>query len=95
MVMSMRATDTLPVNKLELPSRAPIIHHIADLASRASLKDPSYSLGLQKFHIFCNLFSVLEMDWLPVGLEFVHSFALWAAAEPNPEDPAFANAPII
>ncbi|KAI0067404.1 hypothetical protein BV25DRAFT_1795036, partial [Artomyces pyxidatus] len=71
---------------------APIIAHIADLASRASLRDSSvYGSGLRKFHIFCDVFSIPERDRLPASYPIIHSFALWAASDPDPIDPAFAD----
>ncbi|KAG1735300.1 uncharacterized protein EDB91DRAFT_1056288 [Suillus paluster] len=41
----------------------PVIRHIASLASRTSLRDTtSYGAGLQKFHLFCDIFSIPEAD---------------------------------
>ncbi|EPQ55316.1 hypothetical protein GLOTRDRAFT_41871, partial [Gloeophyllum trabeum ATCC 11539] len=57
----------------------PIIHHLADMASRASLRDTSsYGSGLQKFHLFCDIFSIPETRRLPASFSILHSFALWA-----------------
>ncbi|KAG1759289.1 hypothetical protein EDD22DRAFT_826635 [Suillus occidentalis] len=66
----------------------PIIRHIAELANRASLRDTaSYGAGLRKFHIFCDVFSIPEHDRLPASFELLHSFALWAVTDPDPNDP--------
>ncbi|KIJ41366.1 hypothetical protein M422DRAFT_172422 [Sphaerobolus stellatus SS14] len=61
-----------------------LINTLAELASRASLRDTSsYGAGLRKFHIFCDVFSIPEMDRLPASFAILHSFALWAAADPE------------
>ncbi len=61
-------------------------------ASRASLRDSaSYGSGLRKFHIFCDIFSIAEADRLPASFKLLHSFALWAAADPDPLDPILAE----
>ncbi|KAG1765080.1 hypothetical protein EDD22DRAFT_775428 [Suillus occidentalis] len=67
----------------------PVICHIASLANRASLRDTgSYGAGLRKFHLFCDIFSIPELDRLPASFELLHSFALWAVADPSPVDVA-------
>ncbi|OJA18929.1 hypothetical protein AZE42_12982 [Rhizopogon vesiculosus] len=66
----------------------PIIEHLASLANRASLRDAaSYSTGIRKFHLFCDIFSIPESHRLPASFELLHSFALWAVSDPSPEDP--------
>jgi hypothetical protein len=67
----------------------PLLHHLANIASRHSLRDPgSYGAGLRKFHLFCDAFSIAEELRLPAPFTVLNSFALWATAEPNPDDPA-------
>lgn len=62
----------------------PIIRYLADVASQASLRDTgSYGSGLRKFHLFCDIFSVPEQQRLPASFELLHSFALWAATDPD------------
>ncbi|KAF9010486.1 hypothetical protein BDQ17DRAFT_1177470, partial [Cyathus striatus] len=43
----------------------------------------AYGSGLRKFHVFCDVFSILEVDRLPASFELMHSFALWAASDLN------------
>ena len=62
----------------------PIIRCIASLAARSSLRDAtSYGSGLRKFHLFCDIFSVRESQRLPASFATLHSFALWAATDPD------------
>ena len=62
---------------------APLILHIRDLAAWASLRDStSYGSGIRKFHIFRNIFSVPEAHRLPASFDVLHSFVLWATADP-------------
>lgn len=69
-----------------------IIQHLADIASRASLRDASsYGSGLRKFHLFCDIFSIPEEQRLPASYALIHSFALWAVADPDPLEPIFAD----
>jgi len=61
-----------------------IIQGIAAVASRASLCDmASYGAGIRKFHVFCDIFSIREEARLPAAFELLHSFALWAATDPE------------
>lgn len=54
------------------------------MASQASLTDQaSYGSGLKKFHIFCDIFRIPESNRLPASFEVIHSFALWAASDPE------------
>ncbi|PSR81678.1 hypothetical protein PHLCEN_2v6297 [Hermanssonia centrifuga] len=70
----------------------PIIERLASLASQASLADTaSYGAGLRKFHLFCDIFSVPETDRLPASFPVLHSFAIWAAADPDINDPTLAG----
>ena len=56
------------------------IHLIASLASCASLHNSSsHGLGLCKFHLFCDIFTISESDHLPASFKLLHSFSLWAA----------------
>ncbi|KZT25238.1 hypothetical protein NEOLEDRAFT_1204359, partial [Neolentinus lepideus HHB14362 ss-1] len=65
----------------------PLIRHLADIASRASLRDAaSYGAGLRKFHLFCDIFSVPEVARLPASFALLHSFVLWAVTDPDPSD---------
>ena len=76
-----RGTNTPPPSTIDHP----IIHHIASMASRASLRDTSgYGAGLRKFHLFCDIFSIPESERLPASFELLHSFALWAVTDPEP-----------
>ncbi|KAJ7801342.1 hypothetical protein B0H14DRAFT_2386492 [Mycena olivaceomarginata] len=69
----------------------PVIAHLAALASRASLQDTqSYGSALRKFHLFCDIFTIPESDRLPASFELLHSFALWAASDPEDVDPVIA-----
>jgi hypothetical protein len=53
--------------------------------SCVSLQDTqSYGLALRKLHLFCDIFTIPELDCLPTSFKLLHSFALWAAS--NPED---------
>ncbi|KIJ41422.1 hypothetical protein M422DRAFT_172414 [Sphaerobolus stellatus SS14] len=57
---------------------------ISSLASHATLHNTSgYGAGLHKYHIFCDIFSITEYDQLPASFKILHSFALWAAADPE------------
>jgi hypothetical protein len=70
----------------------PVIHYLADLANHASLCDMgSYGSGLRKFHIFCDVFSIPESQCLPASFQVLHSFALWAATDPEAADPLLLN----
>ena len=40
----------------------------------------SYGAGLEKFHIFCDVFSIPEAERLPASFEVLHSFILWTTA---------------
>jgi len=62
----------------------PIIQQLARVAVQASLSDQtSYGSGLKKFHVFCDIFNIPEEDRLPAKFEVMHSFALWAASDPE------------
>ena len=62
----------------------PAIVSLEALAAKASLRDTSgYGAGLRKFHLFCDAFSIPEHQRLPASFELLHSFALWAAADPD------------
>jgi hypothetical protein len=70
----------------------PVLQHLADEASRASLKDAaSYGAGLRKFHIFCDVFSVPEDARLPASYDLLRSFAMWAVTDPDPQDTILAG----
>lgn len=62
----------------------PGLRRMAFLASEASIKDASsYGAGIRKFHVFCDAYSVPEEDRLPASFALLHSFILWAAADPD------------
>ncbi|KAJ3766007.1 hypothetical protein FB446DRAFT_654413 [Lentinula raphanica] len=62
----------------------PVISFLAGFAAEHSLHDTkSYGAGLRKFHLFCDIFSVKEEDRLPASFSVIHSFALWAASDPQ------------
>lgn len=66
----------------------PLIQYIHGIASRSSLKDTGgYGSGLRKFHLFCDIFTIPEPLRLPAPFQVLHSFALWAATEPDFVDP--------
>ncbi|KAF5366868.1 hypothetical protein D9757_011918 [Collybiopsis confluens] len=68
----------------------PVLLYLHQLATSNSLGDPgSVGSALRKYHIFCDVFSVAEKDRIPASPPLLHSFALWAATDPNPSDPAF------
>ncbi|KAF5344961.1 hypothetical protein D9757_014577 [Collybiopsis confluens] len=70
----------------------PVLRHIHLLASTHSLDDPgSVGSALCKFHLFCDIFSISEKDQLPASPALLHSFALWASTDPDPDDPAFPS----
>jgi hypothetical protein len=65
---------------------------LADAASRVSLANAaSYGAGLHKFHIFCDIFSIPKDMHLPAPFHIIHSFALWAASDPNSIHPDLNN----
>ena len=67
---------------------SPVIRYLADLANHASLRDTgSYGSGLRNFHIFCDVFSIPESQWLPASFQVLYSFALWAATDTESIDP--------
>ncbi|CAA7270073.1 unnamed protein product [Cyclocybe aegerita] len=83
-----KGVNTPPPSTIDHPT----IKLIADIASRASLRDTkSYGSGLRKFHIFCDTFSIPEHQRLPASYELLHSFALWAVTDPNALDPSFCS----
>ncbi|KAI0665643.1 hypothetical protein C8Q78DRAFT_932820, partial [Trametes maxima] len=49
----------------------------------------SYGSGLRKFHLFCDTFSVPEADRLPASFALLHSFCLWAVADPEGDEAAY------
>lgn len=65
----------------------PLLHALANMAIHHSWRDAgSYGSGLRKYHLFCDIFSVPESDRLPASFAVLNSFALWAAADPEPTD---------
>jgi hypothetical protein len=65
----------------------PIIHMLADLASRESLRDTSSpGSAIKKFHTFCDIFSIPETHRLPASFEILYSFAIWVVTDPNTLD---------
>ena len=75
-----RGINTPPLSTIDDPT----IRFIENMASHASLRDTTnYGSGLHKFHIFCDIFTVPETWRLPASFELLHSFALWAATDPE------------
>lgn len=67
----------------------PLLLNLALDASRASLREGtlgSYGSGLRKFHLFCDAFSIPDAARLPASFELLHSFCLWAVADPSEND---------
>ena len=74
-----RGINTSPVSMIGNST----IHLIASLASRAFLQDSSsYGSSIHKFHLFGDIFTIPEAEHLPALFKLLHSFALWAAADP-------------
>lgn len=70
----------------------PVLLFLANAASQASLANAaSYGAGLRKYHIFCDIFSIPESARLPAPFHVLHSFALWAASDPESLDPNLAS----
>ena len=44
----------------------------------------------EKFHLFCDVFSIPESVQLPASFELMHSFAIWAVTDPNYLNPSLA-----
>ncbi|RDX52202.1 hypothetical protein OH76DRAFT_1345635 [Lentinus brumalis] len=89
-VFQWRGTRTAPLHTIDHP----LILLLALNASHASLRDStlsSYGAGLRKYHLFCDIFSIREEDRLPASFELLHSFCLWAVAEPSECDTVFAG----
>jgi len=83
-IFSWMGVNTPPASTIDNP----VIHYLADLANHASLHDMgSYGSGLQKFHIFRNVFMVPKSQQLPASFQVLHSFALWAATDPESVNP--------
>jgi len=82
-----KGINTPPASTIDNPT----IQLVAALASHASLRDTSsYGSGLRKFHLFCNIFTILESDRLPASFPLLHSLALWAATDPDTLGPDMA-----
>lgn len=78
-----RGTRTPPAATIEHP----LIERLFTMASLFSLRDATgYGAGVRKFHVFCDVFSIPEENRLPASFAVLHSFALWAAADPDIED---------
>ncbi|KAG1857311.1 hypothetical protein C8R48DRAFT_775741 [Suillus tomentosus] len=90
MHLLLAGSSTAPPGTLDNP----VLHHLANVASRASLRETSgYGSGLRKFHLFCDIFSVPKDIRLPAPFAVLHSFALWAATDPPPDDLVLRTAP--
>ena len=73
-----KGVNTPPIATISHPA----IQLIATLASCTSLHDTSsYGSSLQKFHIFCDIFTIPESDRLPASFPLLHSFTLWAVSD--------------
>lgn len=89
-IFAWRGVNTPPPSTISHP----LIALMAETASRASLRDGTlsgYGSGLRKFHIFCDIFSIPESERLPASFELLHSFCLWAVADPSTSDVALAG----
>lgn len=65
----------------------PLIKHLASIATRVSLCDASsYGAGIRKFHLVCDIFSIVDSNRLPASFELLHSFMLWAVSDPPSSD---------
>ncbi|KAH8105277.1 hypothetical protein BXZ70DRAFT_887055 [Cristinia sonorae] len=85
-----RGVNTPPASTIANP----IIRHLDDLASHASLRDGTlagYGTALRKFMLFCTIFSIPEADRLPASFPLLKSFVLWASTDPDPNDPILAG----
>ena len=61
-----------------------LLRLFAQVATWASLSGPtSYGSCLWKFHLFCDLFHIPETDRPPALCEFLRSFEIWAASDPE------------
>ncbi|KAJ3752363.1 hypothetical protein EV360DRAFT_55325 [Lentinula raphanica] len=70
----------------------PVIRLLSNFATENSLHDSkSYGAGLRKYHIFCDIFSVREAERLPASFAVLHSFAIWAATNPDFLPPSIAG----
>lgn len=65
-----KGVNTLPPSTVAIP----LLERLAKLAAWYSLRDTgSYGLGIRKFHVFCDIFSVPEGDRLPAAFpSFIH-----------------------
>ncbi|KAI1784607.1 hypothetical protein LXA43DRAFT_901278 [Ganoderma leucocontextum] len=87
-IFQWRGINSPPLGTLPVP----LLQGLADRASRSSLRDPGgYGAGLRKFHMFCDIFSIPDAERLPTSFAVLHSFALWASADPDPLDPLYAD----
>lgn len=89
-IFAWRGVNSPPFSTIDHP----LILQLADAASRASLSDgtlSSYGSGLRKFILFCDVFSVPEASRLPASYELLHSFCLWAVADPGETDVTLAG----
>ena len=74
----------------------PTICLIAAVTTHASLHETSsYGSGLYTFHLFCDIFSVPEMQHLLASFEVLHSFALWAATDPGMLRPGLTDSTLF
>ena len=79
-IFQWKGVNSPPPSTLQIP----VLEDLALRAVEHSLRDTGgYGSALRKFHIFCNIFSVPESDRLPAAFPLLHSFALWAAADPT------------
>ena len=79
-IFQWKGVNTPPPSTIEHP----VICYLASIASESSLRDAKgYGAALRKFHIFCDIFSIPEIRRLPASFELIHSFALWAATDPE------------
>ncbi len=89
-IFAWRGVNTPPSTTLSHP----LLEHLAREASHASLRagtQSSYGSGLRKFHVFCDAFSIPESARLLASFELLHSFCLWAVADPTTSDVSLAG----
>ncbi|KAH9937808.1 uncharacterized protein BXZ73DRAFT_76447 [Epithele typhae] len=61
----------------------PLFHHLAQAAARASQPSGTYDTALHMYDQFCEAFQIPEADRFPASFPLLHSFCLWATADPD------------
>lgn len=89
-IFAWKGIHTAPLSTIDHP----LLANLLSDASHASLRGgtlTSYGSGLRKFHIFCDAFSIPEAARLPASFALIHSFCLWAVADPSVHDVTMAG----